>query len=351
MLFYFAIIQQRYMTRFSIVLCALLFVASLALNAQDSLYVSKDAYYGKKKNGLPHGFGTFTWGNGQQYSGTWREGQMNGEGTMKYLSGDSYQGQWMNGLKHGYGIYTWKDGSVYRGFYNQGKRDGEGEIMVANGPSYKGFWKEDLPHGEGAKQWPNGDFYEGGWKEGKRHGIGVMEYADGSIEQGEFVDDKYIPCNCTAKETTMEAYASHDAVFVGTIEDIIKDENGNDRLVMMVTHYWKGVLGVDRRVMLLAGTTSCDFIFFQDVSYLVYAKKGQQGYYQVTKCSRSGEADTKLLDIATLDAEVPCKGDAAPYQPSAYAADPVCGCDGKQYRHADDAKQQGVKVWKKGECK
>lgn len=58
-----------------------------------------DYYKGKFKQGYPSGKGTYVWANGDKYTGDWKEGKRNGEGSLylKTLEGDSIvNGLWEN---------------------------------------------------------------------------------------------------------------------------------------------------------------------------------------------------------------------------------------------------------------
>lgn len=56
-----------------------------------------DSYYGKFSKGYPCGKGTYTWANGDTYTGSWKEGKRDGEGslTLKLQDRDSIlDGMW-----------------------------------------------------------------------------------------------------------------------------------------------------------------------------------------------------------------------------------------------------------------
>lgn len=59
--------------------------------------IAKDTYKGKFKEGLPNGQGTYTWSNGNQYTGDWKAGKRSGEGQLSLITptGDSIiEGLW-----------------------------------------------------------------------------------------------------------------------------------------------------------------------------------------------------------------------------------------------------------------
>jgi len=47
-----------------------------------------DTYTGEFKKGLPHGFGKYTWANGDEFDGEWVKGKKYGKGRMFYASDD-----------------------------------------------------------------------------------------------------------------------------------------------------------------------------------------------------------------------------------------------------------------------
>ncbi len=76
-------------------------------------------------------------------SGNWVDDQRHGYGVYTYPNGDMYEGEWQSHLRHGQGVYTYKDtGTKYVGTWVSGKRDGAGELIHAN-HRYQGGWIAD----------------------------------------------------------------------------------------------------------------------------------------------------------------------------------------------------------------
>ncbi|MBE0675814.1 MAG: hypothetical protein IH591_14235 [Bacteroidales bacterium] len=80
-----------------------------------------------------------------KYTGDCRRGLANGEGSA--VGTDSYQGGFRNGLPHGYGVYTYSDGIKYIGNFLNGKRDGHGFLSKPKEVGYElldyGQWFAD----------------------------------------------------------------------------------------------------------------------------------------------------------------------------------------------------------------
>jgi hypothetical protein len=70
-------------------------------------------------------------------------------GTFTYANGDQYTGMRKNDAKHGKGVHTFVDGSHYNGGFQHGKKDGYGTITGPNGDQFTGRWKDGLKHGNG----------------------------------------------------------------------------------------------------------------------------------------------------------------------------------------------------------
>ncbi|PFH38503.1 MORN repeat-containing protein [Besnoitia besnoiti] len=76
-----------------------------------------------------HGKGSYKNG-GYKCIGEWREGQFV-RGTIHFPTGDIYEGQVDNGAFHGWGRYTWADGEqFYEGAWDGGLMDGWGTLRV-----------------------------------------------------------------------------------------------------------------------------------------------------------------------------------------------------------------------------
>ena len=73
-------------------------------------------------NGEKHGQGKFSWVNGDQYTGEWKNSSRTGRGTYFYANGDEYTGEFLNGKKHGQGTYKWANGDQYTGEWKNDKQ-------------------------------------------------------------------------------------------------------------------------------------------------------------------------------------------------------------------------------------
>ena len=84
---------------------------------------------------------------------------------MVYASNSVYAGEWKDGLWHGYGTFTpTSDGQTYTGEWMKGKRDGLGWQTDSTGNEYIGWWKDDARAADGYFTHHSGWTVEGRWE-------------------------------------------------------------------------------------------------------------------------------------------------------------------------------------------
>ena len=84
-----------------------------------------------------------------------KEGPYNGHGTKKWPDGQQYTGSWVNGNMHGQGTYTWPDGARYTGSWVNDKKQGQGSFIWPDGTRLEGTWQDD-EHVSGTQIAPDG---------------------------------------------------------------------------------------------------------------------------------------------------------------------------------------------------
>eukprot|EP01048_Picozoa_sp_COSAG05_P010877 COSAG05_NODE_985_length_6290_cov_2.922953_1_plen_729_part_00 len=111
-----------------------------------------------------------------------------GTATIEYSNGDSYSGEWKDGLYDGQGTFVYPDGlGTYTGGWKAGERHGEGTLTYArSGNTFSGTWVEGKRCGEGTLTWATGARYVGGWTDDMMAGVGTMTRADGSWTKYEY---------------------------------------------------------------------------------------------------------------------------------------------------------------------
>lgn len=125
------------------------------------------------------------------YTGEWKGGEPNGQGTFTTEKSSVIEGVWADGL-NGTGTVTSADGEVYEGEIRDGKPNGTGSLTRANGDVYEGEWKDGRVNGTATCTCANGDVYEGEWKDSKRNGTGIKTDADGTIQDGEWSNGSFV---------------------------------------------------------------------------------------------------------------------------------------------------------------
>ena len=67
---------------------------------------------------------------------------MDGIGVYTWQDGRQYRGEYKDDKKHGYGVYTWSDGRTYSGHWCRGKQHGLGTYSVPGQQTKYGLWEE-----------------------------------------------------------------------------------------------------------------------------------------------------------------------------------------------------------------
>ncbi len=153
-------------------------------------YSTNGSYNGSWQNDLPHGYGSFVYGNGSIYVGSWNQGMRSGRGVLLYPDGKEYRGEWRNNKPDGFGEELDKGGAWYNGGWRSGTRNGYGDSLEVDGTVYVGTWKSGYRSGFGVETSIDGNRYEGDWATGKRNGEGTVQRINGDQHSGRWRDDR-----------------------------------------------------------------------------------------------------------------------------------------------------------------
>ncbi|KAG1714534.1 Alsin [Nymphon striatum] len=158
---------------------------------------NRKKYVGKFKQNLQHGHGILTIPSDMGdscftvYEGEWKNGQLNGLGTVKYPNGDIYEGYFKDGMRDGHGVlkkgqFLSTAASVYIGQWTDNCRHGYGvndDVMA--GEKYLGWWENDGHHGNGVVVTIDGVYYEGSFYQNKMQGYGLVIFEDNTSYEGD----------------------------------------------------------------------------------------------------------------------------------------------------------------------
>lgn len=131
------------------------------------------------------------------YTGDWKNGAPNGNGTFIAEGHYTMSGEWLNGQLNGQGQINWESGTVCSGNFVNGKLNGKGYQKYTREDGTKtssdGTYNDNsLVSGKMINEKPDGQVntFEGDWgSDGKfSSGTATYEYADGSVKamQGQF---------------------------------------------------------------------------------------------------------------------------------------------------------------------
>jgi hypothetical protein len=133
------------------------------------------------------GRSTYTYPNGDEYDGEWRQGKRHGKGVyIEYLTKNQYEGDWRDDLRHGKGILSARqNGYIYDGDWQHDVRCGRGHSSLKNVENYAGEWRANRFHGMGVYSNAQGDVYDGEWQRGLREGMGKLTCERATADENE----------------------------------------------------------------------------------------------------------------------------------------------------------------------
>lgn len=146
-------------------------------------------------------FGSYTWANGDKYTGEWKNNYRHGIGTYTFANGDEYKGDFKDDEWNGQGIYSFSDGEKYLGEFKDGYKHGFGTYIFTSGNKYEGYWENDYQNGYAVYSYENGDYqgdkYIGQYKDGRRTGKGLYIKPDGRADICSYNDAVHSDCKGT----------------------------------------------------------------------------------------------------------------------------------------------------------
>jgi len=156
------------------------------------LIKNKMKYIGEFLQKLPNNKGIlYNFSDKFIYEGNFVEGEMDGQGIIKYMDGTWYEGQFKKDKYDGKGKLVFKNGGIYEGEFNNNLINGKGKFIYSDGKIYEGDFINGLKHGFGKITWNENKYFEGYWINNKQHGEGKY-YLNGNTLNGIFRYGKLI---------------------------------------------------------------------------------------------------------------------------------------------------------------
>lgn len=100
---------------------------------------------GECKGNCVNGRGTLSYGDGSEYTGSFKNRMFHGQGRMTWPGGDSFEGKWEND-DYADGLFTYEDGS-YKGKFKMRAYHGRG-VWIVDDQKWEGTWKDGKADGE-----------------------------------------------------------------------------------------------------------------------------------------------------------------------------------------------------------
>jgi len=141
------------------------------------------------KGDCQNGQGTYDFGYAT-YTGQFKNGKPEGQGTMDYGAGESYTGAFVAGQEHGSGTYT-KKGHTSAVYYVRGQRQSSAPpVAVGGNIRLDGCQSGDCLNGHGVQVAADGTRYEGTFRDGRPHGAGAVRFPSGQSFRGTFANGR-----------------------------------------------------------------------------------------------------------------------------------------------------------------
>lgn len=124
--------------------------------------------------GIPQGEVEITYSSGAKYSGSLKDGEYHGFGTLQESWGEAYSGNWNEGFRDGIGRYTGQDGKIVEGLWDHGRLIGS--WFSATNTDCEVWWAGTGSDPVGTLAW------DGACVNGRANGPGKIDWTDETPE-------------------------------------------------------------------------------------------------------------------------------------------------------------------------
>ncbi|MDC1114827.1 hypothetical protein OAS60_02070 [Candidatus Pelagibacter sp.] len=182
--------------------------------AETKYYPNGEEYTGEFKDGKRDGQGTLVYSIWKKYVGEWKDDKKHGQGT--YIDEidveHTYVGEWINDKKNGYGIIKFLGGAIYDGEWKDDKENGKGTVTLQNGKIYTAGFKNGFAilTNEESIIYENGEIFYGEYKNGKKHDHGTLILPNGRKIPGIWVNGMLVESKETSQNSNLLLQNGHE---------------------------------------------------------------------------------------------------------------------------------------------